>query len=243
MAVGRRMSVEAIRIGLIGDRDDEVLAHRAVPEALRLGAEVVGVSVRPEWLATDAIRPDASFSSFAGLWAVPATPYRDTAGALHAIRSAREARIPFLGTCGGFQHAILEWARNVLGWSDAAHAETDPDARRAVVAPLACALVERTDEVRFVPGTRIARAYDRPSAVEGYHCRYGVSGAFRRELTAGPLRESALDASGDVRAVELDDHPFFVATLFQPERAALAHRTPPLVAAFVRVAAAARTST
>lgn len=63
-------------------------------------------------------------------------------GALIAIRYARENSIPFLGTCGGFQHAILEYARNVLGWSDAAHAETDTTGRM-VIAPLTCSLVEK----------------------------------------------------------------------------------------------------
>ena len=62
---------------------------------------------------------------------------------------------------------------------------------------------------------------------------------FRAALAAGPLHVSVEDEAGEVRAVELADHPIFVATLFQPERAALVDRLPPLVAAFV-VAAAVR---
>jgi len=64
--------------------------------------------------------------------------------------------------------------------------------------------------------------------------------AFRAALLTGPLRASALDAAGEVRAVELDSHPFFVATLFQPERKALEGNTPPLVLAFVEALAATR---
>jgi RimJ/RimL family protein N-acetyltransferase len=154
-------------------------------------------------------------------------------GALRAIRFARERRVPFLGTCGGFQHAVIEYARNVLGWSDAEHAETAPDATRAVIAPLECALLEAAATVHFGPGTRIAGAYGASSALEGYHCRYGLNPAFSSRLVRGPLRATAHDDDGAVRAVELDGHPFFVATLFQPERAALAGRVPPLVAAFV----------
>ena len=61
---------------------------------------------------------------------------------------------------------------------------------------------------------------------------------FQAALVSGPLRVGARDATGEVRAVELDGHPFFLATLFQPERAALEGQLPPVVAAFVRSAAA-----
>ena len=155
-------------------------------------------------------------------------------GALRGIRFARENSLPFLGTCGGFQHAVIEYARNVLGWADAEHAEVSPDAARPVIALLACALVDATDAVRFVPGTKIAAAYDCERATEGYRCRYGLNSTFQAALMSGPLRASAHDDAGEVRAVELDDHPFFVGTLFQPERAALKGQLPPLAVAFVR---------
>ena len=70
--------------------------------------------------------------------------------------------------------------------------------------------------------------------------RYGLNPDFRAALVRGPLRATAHDTAGDTRAVELDGHPFFVATLFQPERAALEGRVPPLVAAFVQACAVAR---
>jgi CTP synthase (UTP-ammonia lyase) len=101
---------------------------------------------------------------------------------------------------------------------------------------LDCALVERTDSIRFRAGSRIAAAYGRLEATEGYRCRYGINPAFQSEVFSGRLRVTGKDASGEVRAVELEGHPFFVATLFQPERAALENRLPPLVAAFVTAA-------
>jgi CTP synthase (UTP-ammonia lyase) len=173
-------------------------------------------------------------SGFDGLWCVPGSPYNSMDGALRAIQSARASGRPFLGSCGGFQHAVIEYARNVLGWQDAEHAETSPDAQRAVIAPLQCALVEVQGRVRFVPGSRIAAAYGVAEADEGYHCSYGLNPRFQARLLDGPLRATAHDESGDVRAVELDGHPFYVATLFQSERAALRDAVPPLVVAFVR---------
>jgi CTP synthase (UTP-ammonia lyase) len=105
-----------------------------------------------------------------------------------------------------------------------------------VIAPLACSLVEITNKVRLLPGSRIAAAYGATEATEGYHCRYGLNEAFRETLVSGALRVTAEDEAGDIRALELEGHPFFVATLFQPERAALTGRLPPLVAAFARAA-------
>ncbi len=153
---------------------------------------------------------------------------------MRAIQFAREQRRPFLGTCGGFQHAVLEYARNVLGWKDAEHGELAPQSTRAVIAPLSCALVEATDTVRLAPYTRIAEAYGTLDVQEGYRCRYGVNPAFLDALLNGDLIPSGHDSAGDLRAVELLDHPFFVATLFQPERVALKGITPPLAIALLK---------
>ena len=225
-----------ITVGLIGDYDPTVTAHRAIPIALDLAATAIGRSVEYRWIATESIGPSdhSGLSELSGIWCVPASPYRSTEGALAAIRFARESPKPFLGTCGGFQHAVLEYARNVLGWADADHAETAPGAERAVITPLQCALVEVTGGVRFREGSRLARAYGAPASVEGYHCSYGINPRFRDALTNGPLTISATDEAGDVRALELEAHPFFVLTLFQPERAALRGVTPPIVTAFLR---------
>ncbi|MFL6551726.1 MAG: CTP synthase [Povalibacter sp.] len=224
----------AVKVGLVGDFDANVTAHRAIPEALRLVGEATRLKLEHEWIATDRIQSEAHVTDFDGLWCVPGSPYRNTAGALLAIAYARSRRVPFLGTCGGFQHAILEYARNVLGWSDADHAETAPDARRLIIAPLACSLVEETDAVQLVPRSRIARAYSALTAQEGYHCRYGLNPEFESALLSGALHATARDTNEEVRAIELVDHPFFVATLFQPERAALKGDVPPLVAAFIK---------
>ena len=224
---------QPLRIGLVGDFDATVPAHMAIPRALAMAGTVANMTVLHEWVSTEEITTVSRVLRFDGLWCVPASPYRSMEGALRAIRFAREQRRPFLGTCGGFQHAILEHARNVLHWTDAEHAEIAPDAARLVITPLDCALVEASGEIYFKPGTRLAAAYGMASAREDYRCRYGLNRAFRAALAAGPLLVSAEDEAGDVRAVERAYHPFFVATLFQPERAALAGRLPPVVLAFI----------
>jgi CTP synthase (UTP-ammonia lyase) len=219
-------------IGLVGDNDATVPAHQAIPRALALAEEALKAPIAFRWLPTDTIGSDALLTPFDAIWCVPASPYRSMEGALRAIRFARTRPLPFLGTCGGFQHAVVEYARGILGWADADHAESSPDAVRPVITPLSCSLVEVTDRVQLRPGSRIAAAYGTSEAEEGYRCRYGLNPAFRKALVSGPLRVAAEDDAGDVRAIELDGHPFFVATLFQPERAALKGQLPPLVLAF-----------
>ena len=231
------METRPIRIALIGDYDPQVTAHQAIPVALEMAAEHSGPNVQWQWLATDDIHVETPLHRFDGVWCVPASPYRSMDGALLAIRFAREQRRPFLGTCGGFQHAVLEYARNVLGWSDAEHGETNPDAARALLTPLACSLVEAVDTIHLQEGSLIAQAYENAEIREGYRCRYGMNPQFEEELLKRELHAVGHDSEHGLRAVELGDHPFFVATLFQPERAALKGILPPLVGAFVEACA------
>jgi len=226
-----------LRIALIGDYDPQVLAHQAIPLALNLAAQHLGRDVQSQWLATERIDSQTRFSDFDGFWCVPASPYRNTDGALRAIQFARQAQRPFLGTCGGFQHAVLEFARHVLGWTDAEHGETSPKATRAVITPLACALVEAVDSIQLREGSLIAAAYASQHISEGYRCRYGINPEFADALQSHGLRATGHDSGGDLRVIELQGHPFFVASLFQPERAALKGRLPPLVNAFVEACA------
>lgn len=227
------MENRAIRIALIGDHDPQVTAHRAIPVALQRVAEHLTRTVQFNWLATDQIHADTALNLYDGFWCVPASPYKSEDGALRAIRFAREQRRPFLGTCGGFQYAVLEHSRNVLGWADAEHGETSPESERAVLAPLTCSLVEAIDVIHLMPGSLIAKAYEASEIEEGFRCRYGVNPLFEQQLLSDQLQAVGHDSAGDLRAIELKNHPFFVATLFQPERAALKGKMPPLVRAFI----------
>jgi CTP synthase (UTP-ammonia lyase) len=230
-----------LQIGVVGDRDESITAHRALPIAIELAARSIDRPIEHEWLATEAIASAAPLATFDGLWCVPGSPYRSMDGALLAIAHARRQRVPFLGTCGGFQHAVIEFARDVLGWRDADHAETAADdGRRLVISPLACSLVEASETLTAVPGSRLAQAYGAATFDEGYRCRYGLNPAFVDALLAeGSLAIAATGPEGHVRALEATPraHPFYMLTLFQPERAALAGRAPPLVVALARAAA------
>jgi CTP synthase len=224
------------RIALIGDFNPGITAHRAIPRALAALRETLEVSASWDWLHSISLDSMAELEPFDALWCVPGSPYANTAGVIDAIRFARETQRPFLGTCGGFQHALLEYAQSVWGVASPAHAETDPLAADPVITPLDCALLDVADEIHFEAGTRLAAIYGVPWTLEEYRCRYGLSRAYAARLEHGDLRIAARDSRGDVVAVEHQRPPFFIATLFQPERGILTGKAMPLVSAFLAAA-------
>jgi CTP synthase (UTP-ammonia lyase) len=222
-------------IALVGDFAPEVIAHQAIEKCFRL-AQDSDSPVIPAWLPTEAIQPgdDSAFERFQGVWCVPASPYRNTDGALWAIRHAREHSVPFLGTCGGFQHAVLEYARNVLSLKQAGHAELDPDTALPIVDRMECVLVEKNQTIIVEPEHPFRQLYGAARGVEGFRCSFGINPRYVHRLKDGPLEIVATDETGAVRAVMLKGHPFFVGTLFQPERRALNGSLHPLVQAFFK---------
>src|SRR5262245_33392677 len=117
-----------VRIGIIGDYNAESHSSQAPAGAICHPADPLGLVAAVEWLPTPALdqNADSKLQGFDALWCAPGSPYQSMHGALNGIRFAREAGCPFIGTCGGFQHAVIEYARNVLGFQDAEHAEYDP---------------------------------------------------------------------------------------------------------------------
>ncbi|QRY78103.1 gamma-glutamyl-gamma-aminobutyrate hydrolase family protein [Pseudomonas sp. PDNC002] len=224
---------KALRIGLIGDRDSRVTAHWAIPLALQQSLLPHSGTLRVDWLDTQRLAAGLPLEQYAGFWCIPGSPYLDTEGALRAITHARENEVPYLGTCAGFQHALLERARNVHGWRDAAHGELDMDSTRQVIHALPCSLVEVSETIRLASGSRLESIYGGATIREGYRCSYGVNPEFQQQLFGDSLRACAHGEDGSIRALEATDHPFFVATLFQPERKALAGIAVPLAEAFL----------
>ncbi|MBV8656351.1 MAG: hypothetical protein JO142_00860 [Burkholderiales bacterium] len=224
------------RIALIGDFGAAITAHQAIPLALALAAKAQGITVDHEWIATETVGhvTHDRLAAFDGIWCVPGSPYRNMDGALAAIAYARTRAIPYLGTCGGYQHALIEYARNVLGMADADHAESNPGSTRPIVSALACALVEANNRVRFAPGFAPAGLVMPSEMTARYRCSYGLNPDFAHLFAQGDLRIVAHDTNGIPQAIALDSHPFFVGTAYQPERDALADELNPLIDAFVR---------
>ncbi|MCK9925267.1 hypothetical protein MXD61_25905 [Frankia sp. AgPm24] len=249
------------RVALVGDRSAEVAAHARIPELLEALRLRDGLPLDVYWIPTDEILPvptagssadrlptglavsdqaaSAGFlAGFDGVWLVPGSPYVSEAGALAAVRTAREQGIPLLGTCGGLQHVALEFARSVCGRPDAAHAENDPSATAPLIVPIACALDGHEGVVLVTPNSLAERLIGADRTVGRYYCSYGINPSDTGLLLAHGLRFSGVDETGEVRVLELPGHPFFLATLFQPELGSDAGRVHPVIRGFAEAAVA-----
>lgn len=230
------MTKHTARIALVGDRSANVRAHARIPVLIDALLQREGIALDPYWIATPEAE-DCDLSGFDAIWAVPGSPYASTEGAIAAVRTAREQRIPFLGTCGGFQHALLEYARNVCGLRTVQNAETTPDAENQLIVPLECSLIGHEEAVMIAPGTLAARITGPGRRTERYHCAYGLNPEYLDTLDSGGLRFSGFDDSGHVRVFEVPGHPFFMGTLFQPELSGDGTQPHPVVVALAVAAA------
>ncbi|MGW7824969.1 CTP synthase C-terminal region-related (seleno)protein, partial [Streptomyces puniciscabiei] len=217
-------------IALVGDRSPNVVSHTRVPLLLEALATHDRLILDAYWIPSEDAAAEGAVRGFDAVWVLPGSPYRSEAGVLAAVRTAREEGIPFLGTCGGFQHALLEFARNVCGLTGVAHAENDPDAADPLIEPLACSLVGHEAAVTIEPGSLAESVIGSARTVERYFCAYGPSRHLDTLLAHG-LRFSGHDEEGQVRVAELPGHPFFLASLFQPELAGDGSRPHPVVRA------------
>jgi len=225
-------------IGLIGDYDASVTAHLAIPLAIELAARELPGKIGYQWIGSEQVS-SFDLEKLAAVWCVPASPYASMENVLEAIRFAREQDVPFLGTCGGYQHAALEFARNGLGYINAENGEVDRDAAMPLISALACRLLDVSERVRIQPDSIAAGIYNRIEISEEYHCGYGVNRAYLQLFDGSAMKFTGFDAEGDPRILEIPSNRFFIGTAFQPERSALRNQPHPLVGAFLKAAAGA----
>ena len=233
---------DTIGVGIVGDHDPNSPTHAATEEALGYAGDYLGIFVVAEWLPTGDLEGRGSevLREFDAVFCSPGSPYRSLDGALEAIRFARENGVPFIGTCGGFQHAVIEYARNVLGFAEAGHAEYDPDAPAPFISALSCSPFGQKMRVNVEPGSRAHEIYGAPEVEEEYRCNYGLETGSRGLLEEGGLRVSGTDPDGEARILEVPEHPFYVATLFVPQLRPLPGGPHPLIAGFVRAGSATK---
>jgi len=118
-------------------------------------------------------------NSYSGFWIAPGSPYKRMEGALDVIKHCRTNIIPLLGTCGGYQHIIIEYARNVLLIKEAEHAEYDPYASKLVVNKLVCSLAGKTLEINIDTESKTYQIYNKLRIKEEYYCNLTLAKTLR----------------------------------------------------------------
>jgi CTP synthase (UTP-ammonia lyase) len=213
-------------IALLGDES----GHRSHQELNALRSVLADeLDVAAEWVATD--RP-FDVRRYDGVWLVPGSPYASDASVLEALTVVRSEGIPFLGTCGGMQYAVMEFVRSVVG-GPATHAESDGEGPDNVVSPLACSLYGEERTVVPVPGTRFASWVREP--FPGMHfCNYAPTAEAIGLVEEHGVVVGATAEDAGAEVLEFPDHRFYVASMFQPHIGASAGGpVHPLVRAFV----------
>jgi CTP synthase (UTP-ammonia lyase) len=243
---------DAVRIGILGDFNPEFRSHHATPDSLQHAAHKLDLKVESEWIPTPSlISSDAEtvLETFDGLWAAPGSPYKSFDGMLKGIEFARLRDWPFLGTCAGFQYALIEFARNVLGIADADSAENNSGSKNIVIYPVACAVPNRkgdapklsgmVPEIRLRPGSYLQSFYGKNKEIvtEEFFCNFEVNPEYEWCAMEAGFPVVARGSQGEIRAIESPTHRFFIATLFQPQLSSTEKNPHPLVIALVQAAA------
>jgi CTP synthase (UTP-ammonia lyase) len=241
--------VNAVRIGILGDFNIEFRSHHATNDSLQHAAAKLELKVESQWIPTPSLlEPGAqkTLESYDALWASPGSPYKSFDGMLKGIEFARKRDWPFLGTCGGFQYAFIECARNVLGLKDADTAESNSGSKNVIIYPVACAVPDRkgnapklsgvVPEIRLRPGSYLQSFYGKDTTVEEFFCNFEVNPEYEWAAIEAGFPVVARGKNGEIRAIESPTHRFFVATLFQPQLSSKPENPHPLVLAFVQAA-------
>lgn len=186
------------------------------------------LGLHAEWVSTTS---GFDVTTYDGVWLVPGGPYPDDDAVLEALRVVQEKEIPFLGTCSGMQYAVIELTRNLLG-AAATHEEAAGASADNAVAALACSLYGEERLVNPLAGSRFATWVEEPFV--GMHfCNYAPTPAAVARLVEAGVVVGATAPDAGAEVLELPDHPFYLASMFQPHIGALAG-TPihPLISAF-----------
>lgn len=232
-----------LNLAIVGDFNANFTPHPATNEAFNDAANRLAVTLNTRWLPTRSLlERNDSLQDFDGFLIAPGSPYESMKGALNAIEFARNFSRPVLGTCGGFQHIVIEYARNVLNLKDAEHVEYNPYASNLLISRLECSLAGQVLTIEINEDSRVFSIYKKQFIKEHYYCNFGLNPKYQEILDKGGLRVVGVDENNEARILELADHVFFVATLFVPQLNSSPANPHPLLLAFLEAMAAGRTA-
>ncbi len=238
-----------VTVALVGKYIQLHDAYISVVEALKHGGVAHHTAVHIKWVDSEKVTPenvDEILGGVSGILVPGGFGDRGIDGKIYAIRYAREHGVPFLGLCLGLQLAIVEFARNVLGLSDAHSVELNPNTANPVIH-----LMPEQNGVEDIGGTlrlgsypcvldersKAYALYGKKEIAERHRHRYEVNNDYREALTSHGMMLSGLSPSGRiVEMIELPDHPWFVATQAHPELKSRPNKPHPLFAGFIGAA-------
>ncbi|HEV3033908.1 MAG TPA: CTP synthase [Solirubrobacteraceae bacterium] len=246
-------ATKTVRIALVGKYVQLEDAYLSVSEALRHAASLQDAKVQIEWIDSESLEGgDAQeeivrqLGDVDGILIPGGFGGRGIEGKIAAAQFARERQIPYLGICLGMQVAVADFARNVAGMEGANSTEFDIETPYPVidllpeqkeVADLGGTMRLGADPIKLHAGSRALEMYGEAVIYERHRHRYEVNNRLRKRLqSAGLIVSGTSPDERLVEVIELDDHPFFVASQFHPEFKSRPERPAPLFRDFVAAA-------
>lgn len=239
-------SHKTVKIALVGKYVELHDAYLSVAEALRHGGIVNDASVDIEWIDSEKITAENAAETFrdcGGIIVPGGFGCRGIEGMIESIRYARENKIPFFGICLGMQMSVIEFARNVLGKTEANSTEFGETPDPVID------IMENQKNIMQKGGTmrlglypcRLGQnsmcreLYGKELIYERHRHRWEFNNAYRKELTGAGMRIAGLSPDERlVEIVELPDHPWFVGVQFHPEFKSRPNKPHKLFADFIR---------
>jgi CTP synthase len=241
--------INEVRIGLVGKYIELKDAYKSINEAFIHAGVANEARVKIEWIHSekiDAENVQSRFANLNGILVAPGFGDRGIEGKIAAIKYARENNIPFFGICLGMQCAVIEFARNVLGWADAHSTEMNNTTKHPVIdfmeeqkkitkkggtmrlGEYACSLVK---------GSRAAAIYGKTKISERHRHRYEFNNKFLKDFEEEGMIASGINPESNlVEIIELKNHPWFMGVQFHPEYKSTVENPHPLFVKFVRAA-------
>lgn len=243
-----------LTIGLVGKYVQLHDAYLSVAEALRHAAYAEGAEVNIQWIDSETVTEGTVRSLLSpcdGIIVPGGFGSRGIEGMITTAAYARQNKVPYLGLCLGMQIAVIEFARNTCGFSDANSGEFDPASTHKVID----FLPGQNDDVakggtlrlgaypcKILPDTQMARCYGKEMIQERHRHRYEFNNEFRKELESAGLTLSGTSPDGSiVETVEIREHPFYVGVQFHPEFKSRPNKPHPLFCGFIQNAAMRKT--
>ena len=231
-------------------------SYKSLTEALVHSGAALDTKVNIKWVDSELIEAEGVedfFKDVQGILVAGGFGERGVQGKIEAIRYARQNKIPYLGICLGMQLSIIEYARNVLGISEANSMEFDPDTPHPVIylidefidhtgkrqirthkSPMGGTMRLGEYACRVKEGTKLWEAYGHKDIIyERHRHRYEANPAYREALEKAGMIVSGQSEEGLIEAVEIKKHPWFVGVQFHPEFTSHLQHPNPLITAFI----------
>ena len=218
---------ENVKIGIIGKYTDLHDAYMSHKEAFNHVTGSTGIAVDIKWIDADTVTDETSLKSLEGILVTPGFGYRGVEGKIRAVKYARETGMPFLGICLGFQVAVIEYARNVLGLKDANSTEFKSDSKNPVidilpeqigVTDMGGTMRLGSKKVLVRDNTMAMELYGKKEIYERHRHRFEVNPKYIEDLENNGLIFSGTDEEGiRMEILEMKDRKNFLASQFHAE--------------------------